>query len=320
LEVLEKRQYPVCAADDLGAGNTIAYNGSAGIVLRPGAGTGNVIRSNSIFSNTGLGIDLMGLEGVDPNDEGDSDTGPNQLQNYPLVMAVPTQGSILAKALLHNTLPNEPFTIEFFENDSCDPSGHGEGKTPLFTTTVTSADDGDASMSGVTSGVTHLTATATDGSGNSSEFSACVALSDFDMAPPPVTRTVPAGSAASYTITLSALGGPFNDAVELECSGNPAGTTCSFLEPELIPGQGDVSTVMTVTTQGPQGASMPWTLPPDAWLALAVLVGFAGVGCRTLMKRRAQSPEATPSGAVPALLATGVETVSHSTTAILVVN
>ncbi len=292
--------------EDQGAGNIIAYNGGSGIALKSDAGAGNLIRGNSIFSNNGLGIDLQGLEGVDLNDEGDADTGPNQLLNYPLVMAVPAQGSILAKALMHNSLPNEPFTFEFFENDSCDPSGHGEGKTPLFTTMITSAADGDASMSGVTSGVTHLTATATDGSGNTSEFSECVALSDFDMGASPASTTVSAGSAASFSITLSALGGPFNDAVELECSGNPTGTTCTFLEPELIPGAGIVSTTMTVTTQGPGSASAPWTIPPDVWLVLAALLGLAVLGHRTLMWSRGGGAKVTATYAAPALLTAGI--------------
>jgi CSLREA domain-containing protein len=292
--------------EDPGAGNTIAYNGAAGILLRAGAGTGNVIRGNSIFSNGGLGVDLMGIEGVDPNDPSDTDTGPNQLQNYPLVMAAPTQGAILAKAIMINSLPNEPLTFEFFENDSCDPSGHGEGKTPLFWTQITSAADGDASMSGVTSGVTHLTATTTDGSGNTSEFSACVPLTDFNMLVSPATRTVSAGTSADYTLTLGALGGPFNDAIELECSGNPAGTTCTFIEPELIPYQGDDSTVMTVTTLGPQGASMDWVFPPGAWLVMVAIGGLVLVGSRAIIRTRGKDRGIPVGRAVPAWLAAGV--------------
>ena len=46
---------------------------------------GNTISRNSIFSNVGFGIDLD-LNGVTPNDGlGDADTGPNNLQNYPVI-------------------------------------------------------------------------------------------------------------------------------------------------------------------------------------------------------------------------------------------
>ena len=43
-----------------GAGNTIAFSTGIGVDVDATAGTGNEIRLNSIFSNTGLGIDLGG--------------------------------------------------------------------------------------------------------------------------------------------------------------------------------------------------------------------------------------------------------------------
>ena len=55
--------------------------------------TGNTIRGNSIFSNGGIGIDLGG-DGVTANDALDADNGPNQRQNYPIIVsAAPTAPS-----------------------------------------------------------------------------------------------------------------------------------------------------------------------------------------------------------------------------------
>jgi hypothetical protein len=53
--------------------------------------TGLAIKGNSIFSNGGLGIDLS-LDGVTLNDPGDPDTGPNNLQNYPVINGVTISG------------------------------------------------------------------------------------------------------------------------------------------------------------------------------------------------------------------------------------
>ena len=64
-------------------GNTIARNSGAGIFLAPTAGSGNYYHENRIYKNGGLGVDLAPL-GVNPNDAGDADSGPNDLMNYPV--------------------------------------------------------------------------------------------------------------------------------------------------------------------------------------------------------------------------------------------
>src|SRR2546423_10428521 len=73
-------------------GNLIAGNGGRGVgVAFVFATTGLAIEGNSIFSNGGLGIDLN-ADGVTPNDLGDGDPGPNNLQNFPILTSVTSGG------------------------------------------------------------------------------------------------------------------------------------------------------------------------------------------------------------------------------------
>lgn len=167
-----------------GAGNVIAFNNRAGVVvIGPAlpstlAGVGNTISRNSIFSNNGLGIDLIGAAGVETNDACDGDLGGNRLQNFPvLTAAAPNGGSTNIQGTL-NSAADTTFTIEFFANAACDASGFGEGKTfigSIMARTSTNC--------GITFNITLpvsvaagqlITATATDPIGNTSEFSACV--------------------------------------------------------------------------------------------------------------------------------------------------
>jgi hypothetical protein len=66
--------------------NSIYSNIEKGIGIRPES-TGIRIRGNSIHSNGRLGIDLD-PKGVTPNDLGDTDTGANNLQNFPVLSTV----------------------------------------------------------------------------------------------------------------------------------------------------------------------------------------------------------------------------------------
>src|SRR5262245_33199170 len=77
------------------AGNVISFNGQSGMRVFGLVGSplniNNRIGSNSIFANGGLGINL-GNDGVTPNDPGDADVGPNNLQNFPVIAAVSSVG------------------------------------------------------------------------------------------------------------------------------------------------------------------------------------------------------------------------------------
>ena len=154
-----------------GAGNIIAFNGARGIHVQEGAG--NAIRSNTIFSNGGLGIDLE-LVGVTANDAGDGDTGANNLQNFPVLTLATSSSSTTIGGTLNSTA-NTVFRLEVFANPVLDPSGHGEGETFIGSTSVTTDGSGNTSFmvtfaTPVAAGQ-FITATATDPNNNTSEFS-----------------------------------------------------------------------------------------------------------------------------------------------------
>jgi large repetitive protein len=156
-----------------GAGNIIAFSERAGVGV-PG-GTGNAILSNSIYDNGALGIDL-GENGVTVNTPGGPHTGPNELQNFPVILAAvaftDTGSSIITGTL--NSAAAAGFTLQFFASTTADPSGYGQGETLLATTTVTTDSSGNASFRVsvpllIPAGDA-VSATATDSSGDTSEF------------------------------------------------------------------------------------------------------------------------------------------------------
>lgn len=175
----------------IGGGNIIAFN-TRGIYVEQQAPNAiyNTFTTNSIFSNAGLGIELAG-DGVSMNDAGDSDAGPNDLQNYPVLTDARDMGNTTIITGMFNGTPNANFRLEFFASDNCDVSGYGEGHTYLGFKTVATDANGD----GVISVDLHMiglvdqfvTAIATSSAGSTSEFSACVSVitdSALDSAPP----------------------------------------------------------------------------------------------------------------------------------------
>jgi CSLREA domain-containing protein len=170
--------------------NIIAFNGGDGVSIA--SGTANTVTDNSVYSNGGLGIDLV-ANGVTPNDVNDLDSGANNLQNFPIVTSVVANGPVLKAAGTLDSIPFTKYTIRFFSNSSCDPSGNGEGEifiTAQFVTTdVNGSADFSLTLSPSLSG-RFITATATDSAGNTSEFSPCAQIpfvSNFQFGTPSIS-------------------------------------------------------------------------------------------------------------------------------------
>lgn len=163
----------------MGEGNIIAYSGEAGVSVQDSGSRiplQNEIRGNAIHHNAELGIDLSG-DGVDINDAGDGDEGANQHQNFPVLTA--TINSLVISATLESQ-PNTEYEVDFYRSANCDSSGYGEGEEYLVTVLINTDNTGQVTFNTPVTGAgagDAITATATDPDGNTSEFSACVFLS-----------------------------------------------------------------------------------------------------------------------------------------------
>ena len=146
-----------------GAGNVIAFNGGNGVTVGLNvldAALDNAVLENSIFSNSGLGINV-------------DNTAP---QAAPVLTSAVSGGSQTTITGTVTGAPNTIFRIEFFSN----PAGTSQGETYLGFLDVTTNGSGSSSFSfapasPVAPGL-NITATATDPNGNTSEFSAAATV------------------------------------------------------------------------------------------------------------------------------------------------
>jgi CSLREA domain-containing protein len=191
-----------------GGSNTIAFNNGDGI-RQLGTGIGNQISRNSIFSNFESGIDLnndgpSANDGDNPNTsqvDPDSDTGPNGLQNSPVISSAKSDSTATTIVGKLNSMPGKSYNVRFFSN----PSGD-EGQKFIGQKSVTT--DGSGNVSFTFKATTReavgqsITATATDTTGSTSEFSApkTVALSSGSALSPETTKiSGPSGTTKNPT-------------------------------------------------------------------------------------------------------------------------
>ena len=159
--------------------NRIFLNKAAGVFLD--SGTGDSIRRNLIYQNTGLGIDLAPA-GPNPNQPREtSSSGPNILQNTP-VLNFATVGADGSGESIAGTMEGQrttTYTIEFYTgttSQNADGSEADDAETFLISHTVMTNSSGIALFDfslpdGSVQAGTILRATATDPSGDTSEFS-----------------------------------------------------------------------------------------------------------------------------------------------------
>jgi hypothetical protein len=240
---------PANADGDRIEDNRIAYNGGAGVFVRSvfqpnnSPGIRILIINNEIFSNGRLGIDL-GDVGITPNDALDADIGPNLLQNFPVLTSfaasaqvgtegfaskrsaaaeIPDSAPLSAEAITVNatlnSTPNTTFTVHWYFSADAQCASNQAGSRPLVTGRIPDlTTDGSGSVPfnfpftfplGIGSGI--INCTATDSTGNTSEFSACLVVSGSAPTPTPTpTPTLKSlqFSAASYSINEGGVSVP----------------------------------------------------------------------------------------------------------------
>jgi hypothetical protein len=192
-----------------GSGNTIAFNGSAGVEVGNHAFE-NTVRGNSIYGNAGLGIELQ--------------AGTNESVVAPTIQSVQFSQSTPGTALVEGTFParfaGTTYTVDFYANSTIGSSGISQGRTYLGSIQIFSASSPysfDLDLSNIPAGEPIITATATDFLGDTSEFSPTVI--------PTATTVTYSANPVTYgdSLTLTATVSP-----ALSGTGTPSGTVTFF--------------------------------------------------------------------------------------------
>ncbi len=98
--------------------DNVIWNNDDGIRVGSTAGTGNRLEDNNFGGHADLAIDLND-DGDTPNDAGDVDSGPNNLQNYPVISQVDDVGGQLSVTYFVDSGTGQsayPLQVDFYYN------------------------------------------------------------------------------------------------------------------------------------------------------------------------------------------------------------
>jgi len=256
-----------------GEGNVIAFNGT-GVYVGDKA-LRCTIRGNSIYSNGRLSPYMdAGIRFPNPNapldyytpfpnDLLDLDSGPNGLQNFPIISSAVSSGGGSTTTITGtlNSAPNTLFDLDFYSNPPCVtfPQSYNEGRTYLGSGQVTTDGNGNAAISVILNVAldpgARVTATATDPDGNTSEFSQRM-----------IVHTTPGGGTPAGFEGATLIGFNFLPGATVTVGGVAAPSVTvddynniTFTSPSLAPG-----TVNDITVTNIDGSA--GTIP-NGWIA-----------------------------------------------------
>lgn len=317
-----------------GAGSTVAYSGSSGIVIQNSVGV--AVRDTLTYSNALLGIDL-GSTGVLPNDPGDGDTGANNSQNYPVFSLAATNGAVTGTALsINGNLPTGAgsYQLIFYVNNTCDASGFGEGNAFLLNggspyTLSTTSGEFSALLNGIYNVGEFITAIAISPTGDTSEFAECIEITDNVLIASfvPSATTIVAGESVFFDNTSTGVitdtrwfidGGLVSTTYDLLQIFNTPGTYNVELEVENDLGLTDRTAPVTITVLAP--TSTPTLTPSPTLMPSNTPVNTAVPTINTAIPTNVPTaiPTTVPSAtSVPSVTATTIpsSTVVPSATA-----
>lgn len=289
-------------------GNAIKHNTSFGVQVSNGISVRMI--GNAIAANNAKNITLDMYGGPVPNDAQDPDGGPNLRQNFPVISSVTHAAGNTTVNFTFNSTPSQTFNLEFYSNSG---TGIPAGETPLGTTTVTTDAAGNSTTTSfVLTGIRDfISMLATDGIGNTSEFSPIVqatALPAVSITPPaltfgnvPINTTSPnqattllSSGSGNYQIsqlsTGSCYGGPIcYGGAEFTCS-----TTCVPFTPYAPGASCTITANFHPTILGPQSTNLV-VCDNAAGSPRTIVISGNGVPAPTL----AVTPSAIDFGNVP---------------------
>jgi CSLREA domain-containing protein len=200
--------------------NTHRFNPSSGappIEIIPGA-TGGALDSAGSF---GFSFEH---DFVTPNDSGDGDTGPNGVQNFPvLTQAVTSNTNVIVTGTIDGS--NVARSIDLYSTPACHQTGHGPGERYLATVNVPAGQTTfTRSIPWILNDPSLITATAT-GPDGTSEFSACIGVNSGAKVARYSTSSARTGSKLLGGAKVKGKIAVFADATQVKI---PAGSSVKF--------------------------------------------------------------------------------------------
>jgi len=240
---------------------SVTFTPSAG-GLRTGSITigDNAAGSPHVISLTGTGLSITPVVVLSPASLAFS--------------SVPVGGSSASQSItLSNqgsstlSISNIQVTGDFSQTNSC-PSTLAANSTCTVSVTFT------PTVSGNRTGTLSIS---DNGTGSPQSVALSGTGSDFAVADSTTSATVKAGATASYTLTVTPVGGTFGSPIQLSCSGAPAASTCSLSPSSVTPGSNPATATLSIATTASSAMTMP-LMPGPQTPAYAFWIQVSGFG------------------------------------------